>query len=156
CGITRNSPTDSLGALARRPRLVRPHLQGKALRPNPLGIRGICTENWPMNNFAPSLTARQYGFHGTYARSSKQEPVPSPDEPTDLLMPAFFDPTLAQTVGGGFIQEDKIDEALRQLIGRPHISKGRFSYPSQAELRDLTWNHMDQNHRPFIHRTYGD
>ena len=33
-------------------------------------------------------------------------------------MPAFFDPTLAQTVGGGFIQEDKIDDALRQLIHR--------------------------------------
>jgi nitrite reductase/ring-hydroxylating ferredoxin subunit len=72
-------------------------------------------------------------------------------------MPAFFDSALAQTMGSsGFIQEDKIDEALRQLIRRPHISKGQFNYPSQAELRDLTWNHMDQNHRPFIHRTYGD
>jgi nitrite reductase/ring-hydroxylating ferredoxin subunit len=71
-------------------------------------------------------------------------------------MPGFFDSTLAQSMGGGFIQEDKIDDALRQLIRRPHISKGQFSYPSQAELRDLTWNHMDQNHRPFIHRTYGD
>src|SRR5262249_52041416 len=37
-----------------------------------------------------------------------------------------------------------------------HITKGHFSYPARAELRDLVWNHMDQNHRPFIHRTYGD
>lgn len=71
-------------------------------------------------------------------------------------MPAFFDSTLAEMMGGGFIREGAIDDALRRLIPGAHISKGEFSYPSRAELRDLAWNHMDQNHRPFIHRTYGN
>jgi nitrite reductase/ring-hydroxylating ferredoxin subunit len=69
---------------------------------------------------------------------------------------SFFDPTLFETWGGAFIREDKVDDALRRLIPKCHISKGRFSYPGRSELRDLAWNHMDQNHRPFIHRTYDD
>jgi len=71
-------------------------------------------------------------------------------------MPAFFDPTLVEKWGVGFIREGMIDEGLRKLIPGAHISKGAFKYPSRSELRDLAWNHMDQNHRPFIHRTYGD
>ena len=71
-------------------------------------------------------------------------------------MPAFFDPMLAEKGGGGFIREGKVDEVLRKLIPRAHISKGHYSYPSRSELRDLVWNHMDQNHRPLIHRTYGE
>jgi nitrite reductase/ring-hydroxylating ferredoxin subunit len=71
-------------------------------------------------------------------------------------MPAFFDPALAETSGAGFIREGKVDEALRRLIPGAHLSKGSYSYPSRSELRDLVWNHMDQNHRPFLHRTYED
>ena len=70
-------------------------------------------------------------------------------------MTTFFDPTLFERWDGAFIREDKVDESLRKLIPGAHISKGRYSYPGRAELRDLAWNHMDQNHRPFIHRTYG-
>ncbi len=71
-------------------------------------------------------------------------------------MAAFFDPTLIEKWGVGFINEGVIDESLRKLIPGAAISRGGFKYPSKSELRDLAWNHMDQNHRPYIHRTYGD
>jgi nitrite reductase/ring-hydroxylating ferredoxin subunit len=71
-------------------------------------------------------------------------------------MPAFFDPDLIPETDSSFILESRLDDALRRLIPRAYISKGEFNFPSEAELRDLVWNHMDQNHRPFIHRTYGD
>ena len=71
-------------------------------------------------------------------------------------MRSFFDPELIERLGVAFIREDKIDEALGRLIPKVHITKGRYLCPTRAELRDLVWNHMDQNHRPFIHRTYGD
>ena len=71
-------------------------------------------------------------------------------------MTAFFDPTLFEQGGAAFIREGKLDEALRKLIPGASISKGHYSYASRSELRDLVWNHMDQNHRPFIHRTYGE
>ncbi|HVA14962.1 MAG TPA: Rieske (2Fe-2S) protein [Stellaceae bacterium] len=71
-------------------------------------------------------------------------------------MPAFFDPALVEKWGVGFISEGKIDESLRKLIPGAFITRGQFKYPSQSELRDLAWNHMDQNHRPYIHRTYGE
>jgi nitrite reductase/ring-hydroxylating ferredoxin subunit len=69
---------------------------------------------------------------------------------------SFFDPNLLEKWGGAFIREDKIDESLARLIPNVRITKGHFSYPAPSETRDLLWNHMDQNHRPFIHRTYGD
>jgi hypothetical protein len=71
-------------------------------------------------------------------------------------MRSFFDPALVERWGAAFIREDKIDEALGRLIPNVRITKGHYSYPARAEQRDLVWNHMDQNHRPFIHRTYGD
>ncbi len=71
-------------------------------------------------------------------------------------MHSFFDPNLLETWGGTFIREDKVDSSLKRLIPNCHITKGHFSYPSRSLKRDLAWNHMDQNHRPFIHRTYGD
>ncbi len=71
-------------------------------------------------------------------------------------MRSFFDPTLIEHGGAAFIREDKVNDALARLIPKVHITKGHFSCPTRAELRDLTWNHMDQNHRPLIHRTYGD
>ena len=70
-------------------------------------------------------------------------------------MRSFFDPALIERWGVAFIREDKIDEALGRLIPKVHITKGRYSCPAHAELRDLVWNHMDQNHRPSIHQTYG-
>lgn len=71
-------------------------------------------------------------------------------------MHSFFDPTLIERSGVAFIREDQIDKALGRLIPKVHITKGRYTHPAHAELRDLAWNHMDQNHRPFIHRTYND
>jgi hypothetical protein len=71
-------------------------------------------------------------------------------------MRSFFDPNLIERHGAAFIREDEIDKALARLIPKAHVTKGRYSYPARAELRDLVWNHMDQNHRPFIHRTYDD
>lgn len=71
-------------------------------------------------------------------------------------MTTFFDSTLFEQGGAAFIREGKIDEALRKLLPGASITKGHYSYPSRSELRDLVWNHMDQNHRPFIHRTYGE
>jgi nitrite reductase/ring-hydroxylating ferredoxin subunit len=63
---------------------------------------------------------------------------------------------MIETHGVGFIREGLIDDALRKLIPRAAISRGHFAYPSRSELRDLVWNHMDQNHRAFIHRTYSE
>ena len=71
-------------------------------------------------------------------------------------MQSFFDPMLLEAWGGAFIREDKVDQSLQRLIPNCHITKGHFSYPSRSLKRDLAWNHMDQNHRPSIHRTYGD
>jgi nitrite reductase/ring-hydroxylating ferredoxin subunit len=67
----------------------------------------------------------------------------------------FFDPTLLENWhGSGFLSENKIEDGLRRLMPGAHLSTGSFSCPGHAEIRDLVWNHMDQNHRPFIHRTY--
>jgi nitrite reductase/ring-hydroxylating ferredoxin subunit len=71
-------------------------------------------------------------------------------------MPSFFDPTLIEQRGAAFVREDKVDEALQRLIPNAHITKGSYSTAGGAEQRDLVWNHMDQNHRPLIHRTYGE
>ena len=71
-------------------------------------------------------------------------------------MRSFFDPALIERWGAAFIREDKIDAAFERLIPKAAITKGSFSYRGRSEQRDLVWNHMDQNHRPFIHRTYGD
>lgn len=69
---------------------------------------------------------------------------------------SFFDPTLVEHSGVAFIREDKVDEALAHLIPNVRITKGSYSCPGHATPRDLAWNHMDQNHRPLIHRTYGE
>lgn len=69
---------------------------------------------------------------------------------------SFFDPTLIEQWGAAFIREDKVDQALARLIPNVRITKGNFSCLGYAEPRDLLWNHMDQNHRPYIHRTYGE
>lgn len=69
---------------------------------------------------------------------------------------SFFDPSLVESAGAAFIREDKVESALRRLMPKAHISKGSFTFRGRSELRDLAWNHMDQNHRPFIHRTYDD
>lgn len=69
---------------------------------------------------------------------------------------SFFDPRMVGLNGVAFLDQSKIDEALKRLLPKAHLSKGRFTYPCRAELRDLVWNHMDQNHRPYIHNTYGE
>jgi hypothetical protein len=69
---------------------------------------------------------------------------------------SFFDQALVETEGVAFIREGKVDEALGRLIPRAHVTKGRYSSLTRSEQRDLVWNHMDQNHRPLIHRTYGE
>lgn len=71
-------------------------------------------------------------------------------------MRSFFDPRLIERHGAAFIRDDEIDRSLARLIPKVHITKGRYTWPARAELRDLVWNHMDQNHRPYVHRTYGD
>jgi nitrite reductase/ring-hydroxylating ferredoxin subunit len=67
---------------------------------------------------------------------------------------SFFDSALAEKWGAAFIREDKVEEGLKRLVPGAHISHGSFSCPGWAEPRDLLWNHMDQNHRPYVHRTY--
>ena len=71
-------------------------------------------------------------------------------------MRSFFDPTLIERRGVAFISENEIDRALGRLMPKARITKGRYTWPARAEQRDLVWNHMDQNHRPYIHRTYDD
>lgn len=70
-------------------------------------------------------------------------------------MRSFFDPALIEEAGTAFIREDRVDEALKTLIPNVHVTKGSYSTPGHAAVLDLAWNHMDQNHRPYIHNTYG-
>jgi nitrite reductase/ring-hydroxylating ferredoxin subunit len=71
-------------------------------------------------------------------------------------MRAFFDSLLLENEGEAFIREEKVDIALRRLVPGAHLTKGDCSYVAYAEQRDLVWNHMDQAHRPLLHRTYGE
>lgn len=70
-------------------------------------------------------------------------------------MRSFFDPALIEEAGTAFIREDKVDDALRTLIPNAHITKGSYTTPGYSNVLDLAWNHMDQNHRPYVHNTYG-
>lgn len=69
---------------------------------------------------------------------------------------AYFDPAVQEHLGAAFIREDKVDDYLRVLVPNSHLSKGQYTYTTSSEPRDLSWNHMDQSHRPFIHKTYED
>lgn len=52
------------------------------------------------------------------------------------------------------IDPEHLEENLRSLGDKMAVSFQTFSFPSTCGVKTLEWNHMDQEHRPFIHRTY--
>jgi len=54
-----------------------------------------------------------------------------------------------------FIDVDNLESQLARLDKGIAVTHGHFETSSAIDVRDLDWNHMDPNHRPFIHHTYG-
>lgn len=55
-----------------------------------------------------------------------------------------------------FTPPDKIKEGFKSLGGRVAVTSGHFETIAPCAVRDLDWNHMDQMHRPCLHRTYNE
>lgn len=53
-----------------------------------------------------------------------------------------------------YIPPGPLDAQLKKLGKYVAISKGKFLFPAHCEVRDLDWNHMDQQHRPCIHNAF--
>lgn len=53
-----------------------------------------------------------------------------------------------------FTKKSEIKESLERLNRGMAVTVGTFHYKTQSYLDDMEWNHMDQLHRPFIHKTY--
>ncbi len=48
-----------------------------------------------------------------------------------------------------------VDQVLGENLGeKTAITSGFYEFPLHCEIRDLDWNHLDQGHRPWIHKTY--
>lgn len=52
------------------------------------------------------------------------------------------------------ISEENLEILLKSMTQGMHITRGNFNFRADCSVEDLDWNHMDQEHRPFIHRTY--
>lgn len=50
--------------------------------------------------------------------------------------------------------ESTLERQFRGLGAGAAVTRGRYSLEGDASVEDLDWNHMDQEHRPFIHDTY--
>lgn len=55
-----------------------------------------------------------------------------------------------------FIRPGKLFDAIVGFDPKHATTRGEFVYDCPYLLRDMEWNHMDQLHRPFIHKTYSD
>ncbi len=55
-----------------------------------------------------------------------------------------------------FVSIDSLESSLRELHPGVSISKGQFISHMPSTVRDLEWNHMDQNHRLYLHDAYHD
>lgn len=60
----------------------------------------------------------------------------------------------SHTPGIRHISPDDLPGSFTQLGKHLAVSSGRFEIRNGCHVRDLDWNHMDQHHRPWIHRTY--
>lgn len=51
---------------------------------------------------------------------------------------------------------EKILDSFKSLGGRQAVTSGHFEILGKCSIEDLDWNHMDQMHRPCLHRTYAE
>jgi len=49
---------------------------------------------------------------------------------------------------------ESIFEEYRKLGRKITVTRGTYEIPVTCAVDDLDWNHMDQDHRPHVHRTY--
>lgn len=54
-----------------------------------------------------------------------------------------------------FIDPEDLERQLNQLDDAMTVTHGSYQTLSPGLTTDLDWNHMDPNHRQYIHRTYG-
>jgi hypothetical protein len=57
-------------------------------------------------------------------------------------------------VGLEYIQPEKLREDFKHLGRSISLTTGSFSMKSPGDVAELDWNHMDKEHRPWIHNTY--
>jgi hypothetical protein len=55
-----------------------------------------------------------------------------------------------------FIPPEKILRELQVLHKGMVVTQGSYEIANLGQVSDLDWNHMDQHHRPVIHRTYNE
>jgi nitrite reductase/ring-hydroxylating ferredoxin subunit len=53
-----------------------------------------------------------------------------------------------------FVPPEHLRDQFNRVGRSSVVTCGEFRYPAACEQGDLDWNHMDQHHRPCIHRTY--
>jgi len=54
-----------------------------------------------------------------------------------------------------YIPPEQFFDAIAAFDPRYAVTRGVFTDDIPSLLADMEWNHMDQLHRPYIHRTYG-
>lgn len=53
-----------------------------------------------------------------------------------------------------YIGPENLDSSFKTLGPSLAITTGHYEIKAPCEVRDIDWNHMDQLHRPSIHKTY--
>ncbi len=53
-----------------------------------------------------------------------------------------------------FISPEHLRASFDRLGGKKSVTQGQFEGVYECNARDSEWNHLDQLHRPYIHRTY--
>lgn len=53
-----------------------------------------------------------------------------------------------------YINPENLSQTLQSFSPSLVVTKDHFDISVPGLLKDMEWNHMDQMHRPFIHRTY--
>jgi hypothetical protein len=54
-----------------------------------------------------------------------------------------------------FIDPDELGQRLQTIDSGMVVTHGHYETSSPGSVADLEWNHMDPNHRQYIHNTYG-
>lgn len=53
-----------------------------------------------------------------------------------------------------FIKPEDLRQSLDNFAPRMAVTHGQYVFSVPGLLEDMEWNHMDQLHRPYIHKTY--
>ncbi len=56
--------------------------------------------------------------------------------------------------GMSYIHPNDLISHFKSLDRSFVVTTGHFEFPADCSVQDLDWNHMDQNHRIYIHHTY--